>query len=240
MKSTVIFADKNNKDEDKEKEKTDKPLTNNYTSSVSLSRDEYREALKEAYKEGMNATSQKRADDTKDTPQESEEETAGRKEGTKAAVKKQFQEAEEAKHKLDAISKRHDIELLRVSTVFPFSLFPDTMIIDTTKMTIIKTQFFATEQVTTIPLKEISDTTMQTALFLASVTFQYMPQTSSPGVTAPVFVTINALKRKDAIRIKSIIKGTLVAKAEGIDIAKLPPDKVVEMIEKLGYSEGVE
>jgi hypothetical protein len=239
MKGTVIFADQNQKDQEDD-EKKDKPLLNNPQGKISLSRDEYREIIKEAYKEGMKEAASKSKNSDQDDANESDEETAGRKEGEREAVKNKVKEEQEAMHKLAAISKRHDIELLRVSTVFPFNLFPDTLIIDTTKMTIVKTQFFATEQVTTIPLKEISDITMQTAFFLASVTFQYMPQTSSPGTTQPIFVSINALKRKDAIRVKSIIKGALVAKAENIDIAKLSPDKVVEMVEKLGYSEGVE
>jgi hypothetical protein len=66
-----------------------------------------------------------------------------------------------------------------------------------------------------------------------------MPQSNSPGMNEPVTVRIPNLKRNDAIKAKNILKGALVAKAEEIDIATLPPEEVAEVLHKFGESEGV-
>ena len=128
---------------------------------------------------------------------------------------------------------------MRAKSVFPFTLFPDTLIIDTTKVTISKKQLFATEFITTIPLKDLADVTVQTVLFLGSIFLKYMPQSSSPGMNEAVEVRIPNLKRGDAIKIKNILKGALVAKAEEIDIARLSPEEVEEVLHKFGESDGV-
>jgi hypothetical protein len=80
---------------------------------------------------------------------------------------------------------------------------------------------------------------MQTALFLGSLIIKYMPQSNTPGMNEAVELRIANLKRKDAVRAKNILKGALVAKAEEIDIAKLPPVEIVKVIEKFGANEGV-
>ena len=128
---------------------------------------------------------------------------------------------------------------MRAQSVFPFTLFPDTIIIDTTKISISKKQLFATEFISTIPLKDLGDVTVQTVLFLGTISIKYMPQSSSPGMNEPIDVKIANLKRADAIKVKNILKGALVAKAEEIDIARLSPEEVEEVLHKFGESDGV-
>ncbi|MBA3724654.1 MAG: hypothetical protein H0W89_07280 [Candidatus Levybacteria bacterium] len=256
MKSTVIFADKNQHEE----EEKDVPLSRPQNASkMTLSRDEYREVIKEAYKEGANDAMKQDKKDPSLSPAQEEglserehgenkeyrnrnltaDQKEGVKEGEKEAAKVEAQKREETKQKLQAIAERHDIEILRAKTVFPFSIFPDTLIIDTTKMTIIRKQMFATEHITTIPIKDVADATVQTALFLATLTVSYMPQASNPMMIKPIEDHITCLKREDAIRAKNIIKGILVAHAEDIDIAKLTPEEIINVIEKFGGSQGV-
>ncbi len=215
MKSTVIFSDQS--------ESKHEPV---------VSRDEYHNAIKEAYKEGV-----------KDARSESDEAVSSPKKDSADAEKEvnktEAHKKEETKQKVDAITARKDIELLRVKTQFPFTLFPDTIIIDTTKLTIMRKTFFSTEFITTVPLKDLADVTVQTALFLASITIKYMPQASSPGMLHPVVETITTLRREDAIKAKNILKGALVAKAEEVDIAKLSPEEIKTVIEKFGQTEGV-
>jgi ribosomal protein L4 len=66
-----------------------------------------------------------------------------------------------------------------------------------------------------------------------------MPQSTSPGMLEPVNVRIPNLRREDAIKAKNILKGVLVAKAEEIDIAKLSPQEIEEVLHKFGESVGV-
>lgn len=230
MKATTIFADQDQNDK-KQNNKSNKKFS---TKDVSLTKDEYHEIVKEAYKEGLKAalTEKVQADKT-------DEESLGKEEGQKAAAVSHAKAHEEAKRKFENISDRHDLEVMRAKTVFPFDLFPDDIIIDTTKVTIVKKQMFATEHVMTIPLKDLSDIHVQTALFLASITIKYMPHSSNPGMLEPVEARVVNLRRQDAIRAKNILKGILVAQSEEIDFTKLAPEEIVNMIEKFGNSEGV-
>lgn len=198
---------------------------------ITLSKEDYREVLNEAYKEGLKDASK---EDTK-----KDLHINARKEGKEEAIKLNEKEHEQNRQRLKVIAERQDIEMLRAESVFPFTFFPDTLIIDTTKITISKKQLFATEYITTIPLKDLGDVNVQTVVFLGSLTLKYMPQANSPGMNEAVEIRISNLRRKDAIRAKNILKGALVAKAEEIDIAKLSPEEIQDVLQKFGESEGV-
>lgn len=220
VKHAVIFSD-----EDKNEKFQGEDRQN-----ITLSRDEYRTLIKEAYQEGQ-----------KDTRKENEEhaEKDAQKEGREEAIRTHAKEKEANRQRFETITARQDIELLRAHSVFPFTLFTDTLVIDTTKVTLAKKQLFATEYVTTIPLKDLSDVNVQTVLFLGTLMLRYMPQSNTPGMNEPVNVRIPNLTRKDAVNAKNILKGALVAKAEEIDIAKLSPEEIKEVLHKFGESEGV-
>jgi hypothetical protein len=191
---------------------------------VVLSHKQYLENIKEAYNKGAENIFE-----THIKKQQVKEEAEITVEKEKAEVKQRFHN----------ITARQDIELLRIKTIFPIDFFPDTIVVDTTKLTISNKQFFATESVTTIPLKDISDVILQTAFFMASLIVKYMPQANSPGMNPAVDVKVTSLWRKDAIRAKNVLKGVMVAKAENIDISKLSPKEVVTVIEQFGHSEDV-
>ncbi|HSX09259.1 MAG TPA: hypothetical protein VLF93_03840 [Candidatus Saccharimonadales bacterium] len=223
-KGTTIFEEKSEVTEPKRKRQ------DNF---LALSRDEYRKVIQEAYKEGLK-DAQKENQKKQVAAMQNPEASA-----IKAAQNKQVAQEEENKKKFENIADRREIELLRVKSLFPFDFFPDTVVIDTTKISISRKQFFATEYVVTIPLKDLSDATLQTASFMGSIIIKYMPQSNSPGMNEPVDIKITKLSRGDAIRMKNILKGILVANAEEIDIAQLEPKDIVNVIEKFGHSEGV-
>ena len=202
---------------------------------ISLSRDDYRQVIKEAYQEGRVDALQDNKEKLSETAEKKQIEQKGKEE----AIRKQAEEEQENIQRVETITARQEIEMLRAKTVFPFTLFPDTLVIDTTKVAIARKQLFATEFVATIPLKDLSDVNIQTVIFLGSLIIKYMPQSNTPGMNEPVVIRIANLKREDAIRAKNILKGVLVAKAEDIDIAKLPPEEVVKVLEKFGTNEGV-
>lgn len=243
MKGQVIFADKEEQEKQtQQKRKKDAP------EKIKLSRGEYREVIKEAYKEGM----QDALDEKQPSPvqQDSDKknsvlktlapEQKSKREREVEAHKTEAKKRVQTRQKLENIVDRHDIELVRAHGVFPFDFFPDSVIIDTTKITLVRKQMFATEAITTIPLKDVADTQVQTALFLASVTIAYMPHATSPGMLRAETETISCLRRSDAIAIKNILKGVLVAIAEEIDLARLTPEEVANVIARFGHSEGVE
>ncbi len=202
---------------------------------LTITRDDYLKIIKRAYQKGVkDALKEVNKEDIEKKSQENAKE-----EGKKEAIKLNEKEYEQNRQRLKVVTERQDIVVLRVESVFPFSLFPDTLIIDTTKITIAKKQLFLTEYITTIPLKDLGDVNVQTFLFLATVVLKYMPQSNSPGTNEPVTLSISNLKRKDAIKAKNILKGAIVAKVEEIDIAKLSPEDIKVVLQKFGESEGV-
>lgn len=239
-KGTVIFSDKAL---NRQEEGNFPPARRE---RISLSRDEYRQIIKDAYQEGRKEalneqkgrTQKPSVESTVPALQRSEKKQLEKK-GQEQALLTHAREEAENIQRFKTITERHEIEILRAKTVFPFTLFPDTLVIDTTKITIASKELFATEYVVTIPLKDLSDVTIQTVLFLGTLVVKYMPQSSSPGMNEPVEIRIANLKREDAIKAKNILKGALVAKAEEINIAVLPPEEVVKVLEKFGKSEGV-
>jgi hypothetical protein len=228
IKSAVIFSDEN-----RNKKRYKKSAVN----EITLSRDEYRNIIHEAYHEGrIDALKEQKNHDNK--PLKSRHKEIVQK-GKEEAIQENAKEKEANKQRVEAITARHEIELLRTQSVFPFTIFTDTLIIDTTKVTIAKKQLVATEYIITIPLKDISDVTVQTVLFLATLTISYMPQAASSGGGTPVEVRIPNLNRSDAINAKNILKGVLVADAEEINIADLSPEEVADVLQKFGKSKGV-
>lgn len=202
---------------------------------ITLSREEYREIIKSAYHEGLKDSAKR----TKKQKFAKSIEEKFQQEGREKAIKESAKKKAENIERIKTITDRQDIEMFHVKSVFPYTLFPDTIIIDTTKISIAKKQLFATEYVTTIPLKDLSDVNLQTFLFLGTIILKYMPQANSPGMNEAVEARISNLKRDDAIKIKNILKGALVAKAEEIDITVLSPQEIVKVLHRFGQSEGV-
>lgn len=241
MRGQVIFAD-----QDQQEKQSQPKHHKNGPEKMKLSRNEYREVIKEAYKEGMqDALSSDKEEQQKATQNDTEQkdvapEQKSKREGEDEAHKTEAKKRVMTRQKLENIVDRHEVELIRARAVFPFDLFPDIVIVDTTKVTIVRKQMFATEAIITIPLKDVADTHVQTALFLASVTIAYMPHSTSPGMLKPEEESVSCLKRSDAIAIKNILKGVLVAAAEEIDLARLTPEEVASVISRFGHSEGVE
>lgn len=223
----TIFQDKDAKEPKKD--------MSSHNDFLTISKEEYHELLKTAYQEGLKDGLEKET--LEESKKESEKEAKA--EGKEEAIKLSEKEHEQNKQRFHRIAQRQDIELLRAQSVFPFSIFPDTVIIDTTKISVAKKQLFATEYITTIPLKDLADVNVQTVLFLGSLILKYMPQASSPGMTEPVNIRIPNLRRADAIKAKNILKGALVAKAEEIDISKLSPEEIKNVLRKFGETEGV-
>jgi len=227
MKKSVIFEDKSVKEDQN---------SNTYEEQiVAMPKEEFQKRLKRAYEKGEKEASHMK----RNNPSVQDDVNEFEQEGIDEAIKENAKKREENRQRFKIIADRQDIELFRAESVFPFTVFTDKIIIDTTKISISKRQMFATEYITTIPLKDLGDVNVQTFLFLGTVFIKYMPQAESPGMNDPVTVRIPNLRREAAIRAKNILKGILVAKAEEIDIATLSPDEIKEALHKFGETEGV-
>lgn len=224
-KKQVIF------DEEELKKKGQKEGISTFPQGSPISPQEITHIKQKAYKQGLEDAEKKDAD-----PNISQLEKEGQEEGIKEHQKEDVKEEVAAKAKLEQLDKRENILLFKTKTYFPFDLFPDTLIIDTTKIIIIRKEFFASHNVITINLKDLMDVAADTALFLGNVTLTYLPKIESTTMIKPNTEVVRLLKKNDALRANYILKGILVAKREEIDIAKIPPEDLVKTIERFGTS----
>ncbi len=153
------------------------------------------------------------------------------RDGRREAVREEIKEREKAKEKLNQLLDRSNDVLYELSSVFPFDFFPDKIIIDTSKVTIIANMFFFSGEVHTVLIKNVRDVVVEMSILFATLkmtVFDY--KTDS--------IKICYLKRSEAMKARRIILGLMAISKEGVDLSKLTKeDAVVDKIEKLGMSQ---
>ena len=126
----------------------------------------------------------------------------------------------------DAAIKAQDI-LLKTQTVFPFTLFPDTLTIDREKITLANRFFFRVAKVNSTPINDITSVEANIGPFFGSLT-----------ITSQFFVNnqrvIKFLTREDAVKIRSLLQGFIIAKQKEIDCSKIEKVELVTMLTQLG------
>ncbi len=127
---------------------------------------------------------------------------------------------------LAAFSEKSKRTLLRISTVFPFDLFADELIIDESKVSIIIRNFFAVEQIYSIPFSEIVDVIIEAAPLFATLKLRDRGWDKS--------VSIKYLKKDDALKARRIIEGILILQSQKIDLLQFDPPSLSEYLENIG------
>lgn len=119
--------------------------------------------------------------------------------------------------------------LLVATTVFPFTLFPDTITIDRSKLTVTKRFFFAISETFSIRIEDILNVTADTGPFFGSVqiTTRFFANEKKP-------YDVNYLWRSDALRIKRILLGYIIATTKNIDCSSMDAKKLAKMLDDLG------
>ena len=139
------------------------------------------------------------------------------------------EDSQTAEAQIRDIARKSSQILFSTKTVFPFDFFPDTLTINANKIDIVQGNFFLSHQTTSIPLKDIANIEIQTAIFFATLRIINIRYPMNPTV-------LNYLKKSDAIRAKNIIDGLLVAASQGADVASIEPEKLLPQIEQAGKS----
>lgn len=127
----------------------------------------------------------------------------------------------------NAITGSHEV-LTTATTVFPFSLFPDTVTLDRAKLTITHRSFFGAADVMSIRIEDILNVTANIGPILGSI-----------KIVSRVFniekpYVVERFKRNDALRIKRITQGYVIALQRDIDCSSLPTPQLAAMLEQLG------
>jgi hypothetical protein len=122
--------------------------------------------------------------------------------------------------------KAHDI-LCQADTVFPFTLFPDTITLDREKLTVATRSFFRVAKIVSVPVSSISSAEVDIGPFFGSL-----------HMASKFFVqnkySVNFLWRKDAVDIQRMLQGFLIAHEKGIDISDVEKDDLRVLLHDLG------
>jgi hypothetical protein len=124
----------------------------------------------------------------------------------------------------------HDSQevMAEATTLFLFSLFPDTLTLDRTKVTITKRAFFQMAETQSFRVEDILSASCTVGPFLGSVMI------ISRVMNNEQEVSIGPFWRDEAERMKRIIHGYVIAKQRGIDTSQLETNELTEMLSRLG------
>lgn len=126
------------------------------------------------------------------------------------------------------VSQSHEV-LMSANTVFPLTLFPDTVMVDRTKVTITKRDFFWTSDVMSIRIEDVLNVSASVGPLFGSLTV------ASRVMSTIDHFKINHFWRNDAIRLKHIIQGYVIAQHNNIDTAHLNRTELIETLMELGH-----
>jgi len=130
-----------------------------------------------------------------------------------------------------AIGGAQDV-LFSATTVFPFTLFPDTITVDRAKLSVAKRMFFQVAEAMTIRIEDILNVTADVGPFFGSVKIATrFFDTKKP-------YTVNYLWRHDALKLKRIMQGYIIAKQQNIDCSSLSAPELTMLLDKLGTPQG--
>lgn len=138
-----------------------------------------------------------------------------------------------ANQKLEDLADKADITLLRVSTVFPFTFFTHDIIIDPYKVNIIFRKFFWSEHIHSIMVKDILDVVVETSIFFATIRIVDQGYVENS-------VDIAYLKKADALKVRKIIQGLVIAHRQAVDLSVLTPSNIRDKSEELGQVKGID
>lgn len=119
--------------------------------------------------------------------------------------------------------------LASATTVFPVTLFPDTIVLDRTKLTVIRRSFIFSEDVMSIRIEDILNVSATMGPFFGSITI------ATRVLSSDDHFTIKHLWRHDAIHLKHVIQGYVIARHNNIPCDHLSITELMQTLRELGY-----
>jgi hypothetical protein len=122
--------------------------------------------------------------------------------------------------------KSHEV-LFEAETVFPFTLFPDTISLDREKLTIANRFFWRTATITSVPIGEIMSAEAIVGPFFGSLhlTFRFFANNER---------SVNFLTHKDVIEMQRLIHGFIIAHRREIDTSHMNMTELKDLLCDLG------
>lgn len=128
---------------------------------------------------------------------------------------------------LEELTEKSLDVLYEATTVWPFTLFPDTLTLDREKLTIAKRHFWKVATITSVPVGEIMSAEVSVGPFFGSLdlTFRFFANNERK---------INFLTRHDATEIQRLIHGYIIAHRREIDVSSVKKHELIDLLCTLG------
>ncbi len=108
------------------------------------------------------------------------------------------------------------------------SIFPDTLVVDRAKLTVTKRTFFSTAEVMSIRIEDVLNVTATVGPLFGTVkVVSRIMNTEKPYI-------IGRFWRGDALHLKRVTQGYIIALQRHIDCSSLPTQELATMLDKLG------
>jgi hypothetical protein len=129
--------------------------------------------------------------------------------------------------KIEEIKQQTEEVLYEAETVFPFTLFPDTLKLDREKFTMAKRSFFRTAVISSVPVSEIMSAEASVGPFFGSLhlILRFFNDNEK---------TFTFLQRQDAINLQRLLHGFIIAHHKAIDLSKVPAKELRETLTQIG------
>jgi hypothetical protein len=182
------------------------------------------EAMKRAFmRRGVVPSAPPGSKSKSPAPQESSsQDSAGGAE--EATAPEQPQEVHE--RLIDITEKAQDI-LFKADTVFPFTLFPDTITLDREKLTVATRSFFRIAKIVSVPVSSISSAEVDVGPFFGSL-----------HMASKFFVQntyrVNFLWRSEAAKLQHLLQGFIIAQEKKIDVTDIDKEDLLILLDDLG------
>lgn len=147
----------------------------------------------------------------------------------KDKLKSQVEGSKTAKgpEELAEITEKSQDILYEATTVWPFTLFPDTITLDREKLTIANRAFWRVATITSVPVGEIMSAEATVGPFFGSMdlTFRFFANNERK---------IKFLTRKDATQLQRLLHGYIIAHRREIDVSSVSKDELCKLLVELG------
>lgn len=114
------------------------------------------------------------------------------------------------------------------TVILPMNLFPDTVMVDRTRITIVKRTFFWSANVISISIDDVLNVSTSVGPFFGSLTISSRVMNSTDHFETDYFW------RKDALYLKHIIQGYVIAHQNNIATDQLTREQLIETLLELG------
>ena len=134
------------------------------------------------------------------------------------------------KEQIQKFAEEESRVLFQAKSIFPFSLFPDKIIIHPARVDVIIGEFFQSNYTKTFFIEDIGGVEIVTTPFMAAVKISGNKMGLDP-------IMIRNFKRKDAIKIKEIIDGLMVAYKKEHELKDIKSEEAIPHLQQAGKIE---